>query len=109
MSIDVESRTPRTATVVASSTNIPTGFSTASGSRIFTDITAAQNLYINNGASTALQVNVTAGSSTAPSTVELTVPASVAVTFNNIKLSSSLYLQSAGAAISSGTVIIDVW
>lgn len=109
MAIDVESRTPRTATIVASSTNIPTGFAAAAGSQVFTDITAAQNLYVNNGASTALILNITAGSTSAPTASEVTIPASVAVTMNDVKLSSSLYVKSSGAAISSGTVIFNVW
>ena len=109
--LDLENRTAKTAAIVSGTNNIPTAFSTAAASLALQGISFAENLLVVNGAASALVLNIDAGSPTsAPTTDNLRVPASATVQFNNVKLSSTVYVRSdTGSAISSGTVAFSCW
>jgi hypothetical protein len=116
MAIDLEKRSKKSAKVVASSTNIPTGFTTAStASLVLTGIAYATHLAIVNATTTALAFNYSQGStSSAPTEVEGYIPAGAsggfsALALDDIQVSSTVYIKADGSAISSGTVYVFIW
>lgn len=116
---NVASKTPKSVFIDASSSNIPTGFSTAATSLVVTGIARADVLQIISTVSSDwLAVNYVQGSvSSAPTEVTLYVPPSAtglgqfsSVTIDNCQLSSTIYIKSktASAPITSGSVVINV-
>lgn len=112
---NVASKTVKAVKITASSSNIPTAFSTASTSLVVTGIARADVLTIVSTCTDRLAINYTAGSETsAPTNVDLYIPAAAASGFagyvlDNCQLSSTIYIKSdTGAAISSGVVTISV-
>jgi hypothetical protein len=117
MSLDVESRTSKSAKVDSSSTNIPTSFDhTASGSLALTGIAYAAHLCIVNRSTSRIAYNYTWGNPTTnPTTVDGYLDGKgsgdfVAVIKDDIKVSSCVYLMSdTGSAITSGIVTVETW
>jgi len=112
---NVASKTVKAVKIDASSTNIPTAFSTASASLVVTGIARADVLTVVSTCANRLAVNYTQGSvSSAPSSVDLYIPAAVtgsfaAVVLDNCQLSSTIYIKSDETSpISSGVVTISV-
>lgn len=112
---NVASKTVKSVKIDASSSNIPSAFSTAATSLVVTGISRADVLIIQSTCTDRLAINYTAGSvSSAPSAVDLYIAAAPAsgfcgMAFDNCQLSSTIYIKSdTGAAISSGVVTISV-
>jgi hypothetical protein len=113
--LDLERRTIKAALVNAASTNIPTAFSTAAGSKVLTGIARGRAISIVNYTDTMLGVNYThTDPTTAPTEVEGFVPPKgeqdfAASTKDGVQMTGQIYIQSMGAAITSGNVTIEVW
>lgn len=112
---NVASKTVKAVKVDASSSNIPTAFSTAATSLVVTGVSRADVFTIVNTCTSRLAVNYTHGSSdSAPTLVDLYIPAALtgsfsAIVLDNCQLSSTIYIKSDEAsAISSGVVTISV-
>ena len=105
---------PVSAKVVSGTNNIPTAYDTSAGSNAISGLghKGYRHLFVYNGASTAIRVAFADPADGAPAsdtTGFFYIPASSYVSFDEAKIFGSLYLESDGSAISSGTVYITVW
>lgn len=112
---NVASKSPKSVKIDSSSTNIPSGFSTAAGSLVLTGIARADVLTIINETQSRIAVNyTTASTSSAPTLVDAYVPAAAASSFaglalDSCQIASNIYIKSdTGSAISSGVVTVSV-
>jgi hypothetical protein len=104
---------PRSIKITASGGSpIPTTYTTNSQSRVFIDIAYADRLMVINETGGRVAVNVSANSTTPPSTGdgELFCFANGITTYDELAVSQTIYLRSdSGSTITSGTVEIMVW
>lgn len=102
---------PQSASVTASSNNIPTAFSQAAGSKVLTLISASR-IRVSNQTGTKISFVTSSDCSNSPSSTSssrLRVEAGEISSRDDIVLYSCLYLQSEGSAITTGTVDVEVW
>lgn len=105
---------PKSGTIVASTNNIPTAFTTGAGSKVLTGLKEQgySHIMVINGSTTIISVTTTDNGTTAPSgttTERLYVLGSQTATFDDISVFDNIYVQSEGTAISTGTVYVQVW
>jgi outer membrane protein assembly factor BamB len=117
MSIDLEKRSTKSVKVVASVTNIPAAFSFSNpASLVLTPVSNAQHIAVLNYTTSRLQVAFKTGSdSSNPTQTDFYVPEGTltvpsALVFDDAQIEGHVFIASdTGAAITAGTVIVNVF
>lgn len=100
---------PVSATQDASSTNIPTSYSSAGATLMSLSAGTKNNIAIVNDTATDIEVSVNGTACGSSSTAAFVVPDGMTATFEGMAINRVVCIKSLGAAISSGKVHAVVW
>lgn len=100
---------PVSASQDASSTNIPTSYSSAGATLLTLTSGTKSHIAVVNDTGTDIEVSVNATACGASSTAGFVVPDGLSATLDNVAINKVVCIKSLGSAISSGKVHAVVW